>query len=62
MTAIATDVRRPTEDRAIGVAPRQLPSWDYLEIGFCYARAVNDQYGLRLFANALIRKSQERQT
>lgn len=56
MTGIATDVRRPTENRAIGTPPRPLPSVELLEIGFCYARAVNDRYGLRLFANALNRK------
>lgn len=53
---IATDVRRPTENAAIGTPAPPLPSLELLEIGFCYARAVNDRYGLRLFANALTRK------
>lgn len=56
---IATNVPRPTENAAIGKPATPLPSLELLEIGFCYARAVNDRYGLRLFANAVARKHQK---
>lgn len=52
-------IRRPTENAAMGRAKydRPLPSLAVLEVGFCSARAVNDRYGMRLFACALLRKT-----
>lgn len=57
MSVIATDVGRPTEAAAIGTRPRPLPAREVLHTGFCSALAVKDRYGLRLFANALIRQT-----
>lgn len=57
----ATTVRRPTEDAALAGAgghATPLPPLRVLRVGYCSARAVNDRYGLRLFAAAIIRKSQ----
>ncbi|MFJ8822395.1 hypothetical protein ACIREE_11495 [Streptomyces sp. NPDC102467] len=51
-------VRRPTENAAISSKHvRPLPSLPVLHVGFCSARAVNDRYGMQLFACAIVRKT-----
>lgn len=58
----AKTVCRPTENAAMhGKYGKPLPPRAVLLVGFASARAVNDRYGLRLFANALIRKNQRGQ-
>ncbi|MDF2712325.1 MAG: hypothetical protein K0R62_7977 [Nonomuraea muscovyensis] len=54
MTAIATEVRRPTEDAAIGACQRMLlPSAEQVADALLQARHTGDRYGVRPF-NALL--------
>ena len=55
MTALATGVRRPTEDHALNRAPRPLPPLAQTADRLIAARATGDRYGARHFSALLDR-------